>query len=253
MDRFEDKVAVITGAAQGIGAAAAIRMSREGARVALLDLNEGAAQRIADQIVANSGKAIAVGCDVSSREQVESAIASVTENLGRLDILVSNAGVTRDNLLFKMTDEDWDLVIDTHLKGSFYCARAAQKYMVEQRYGKIILVSSRAALGNRGQTNYSAAKAGMQGMARTIAIELGPFGINVNAVAPGHIDTAMTRAVAERAGIAYEDLVENTLKMNAIKRVGTPEDVANAIAFLASDEAEYITGQILYIAGRPTV
>ncbi len=252
MDRFEDRVAVVTGAAQGIGAAAAIRMSKEGARVALLDLNEGAAQRIADQIVANSGKAIAVGCD-SSRVQVESAIASVTENLGRLDILVSNAGVTRDNLLFKMTDEDWDLVIDTHLKGSFYCARAAQKYMVEQRYGKIILVSSRAALGNRGQTNYSAAKAGMQGMARTIAIELGPFGINVNAVAPGHIDTAMTRAVAERAGIAYEDLVENTLKMNAIKRVGTPEDVANAIAFLASDEAEYITGQILYIAGRPTV
>jgi 3-oxoacyl-[acyl-carrier protein] reductase len=161
--------------------------------------------------------------------------------------------MTRDNLLFKMSDDDWDIVIDTHLKGSFLCSRAAQKYMVQQKYGKIVMVSSRAALGNRGQTNYSAAKAGMQGMVRTMSMELGPLGINVNAVAPGFIETDMTRSISEKTGFFYEEVKQNAIKANAIKRVGTPEDIANTIAFLSSDQAEYITGQVIYVAGRPTI
>ena len=162
-----------------------------------------------------------------------------------------NAGLTRDSLLFKMSDEDWNVVIGTHLTGTFLCCRAAQRHMVKQRYGRIVLVSSRAAQGNRGQTNYSAAKAGMQGMARTMAIELGPFGVTVNAVAPGHIETAMTHATAERMGLAYEDLAKTVVDRNAVKRVGQPEDVAHAVSYFASEGSEYVTGQVLYITGRP--
>lgn len=248
--RFTGKTAAVTGAAQGIGAAIARKLAEEGANVALLDVNAAAARGAADAIGAS---ALALTCDVAQRAQVEAALAATAERFGRLDILVCNAGVTRDNLIYKMTDEDWDVVIDTHLKGSFYCCRAAQTYMVKQRYGKIVLMSSRAALGNRGQVNYAAAKAGLQGMARVLAMELGPFGINVNAVAPGHIDTAMTRALAVRQGISYEELQEAAIKVNSIKRVGVPLDIANTVAFLASDESSYLTGQVLWVAGRPTV
>ncbi|MGW6458299.1 3-oxoacyl-ACP reductase FabG [Streptomyces sp. NPDC055078] len=249
----ENRIALVTGAGQGIGAAIAHRMSRECAGVVVADINEAAAKVTVDAIASAGGRAIAVACDVSNREQVEAMVERAVSELGSVDVLVNNAGVTRDNLVHKMTDDDWDLVIDTHLKGSFYCVRAAQRLMVEQRYGKIVFISSRAALGNRGQTNYSAAKAGMQGMTRTLALELGPFGINVNAIAPGHVETEMVRAVAKRTGLDYEAMKERSISVNAIKRVGQPEDIANVTAFLASEESSYITGQILYVTGRPTI
>jgi 3-oxoacyl-[acyl-carrier protein] reductase len=178
-------------------------------------------------------------------------VARTLSELGRLDVLVCCAGITRDNLLFKMTDEDWDSVIDTHLKGTFLCARAAQKPMVEQKFGKMVFLSSTSALGNRGQTNYSAAKAGLQGMARTLAIELGPFNINVNAVAPGFIETRMTRATAERLGVDFEAFKVGAASQIPLRRVGQPEDVANVIGFLCSDEAGFVSGQTLYVRGGP--
>src|SRR2546427_4881999 len=196
--RFKDRVALVAGGGRGIGAASARLLAAEGARVAVSDLDDGPAREVADAI-----GGLAVACDVSDRSQVESMIELTLKEFGRLDVLVTCAGIIRDNLLFKMTDEDWDLVIDTHLKGTFYCARAAQKHMVEQKYGKMVFLSSTSALGNRGQTNYSTAKAGLQGMARTLAIELGPFNVNVNTVAPGFVETRMTRATAERMGVDF--------------------------------------------------
>src|SRR5712692_5200209 len=182
--RFKDRVALITGGGRGIGAAAAQLFAREGAKVAVSDMDAGPAEEVAGPI-----NGVAVACDVSDRAQVERMVEHTVKELGRLDVLVTCAGIIRDNLLFKMTDDDWDAVIDTHLKGTFLCARAAQKPMVAQKYGKMVFLSSTSALGNRGQANYSAAKAGLQGMARTLAIELGPFNINVNAVAPGFVET----------------------------------------------------------------
>jgi 3-oxoacyl-[acyl-carrier protein] reductase len=253
MSTLNGRVAVVTGAAQGIGQAILERFAREGAAVVGLDRNEDALAEAVEKVTSAGGRALAVPCDVTSREQVEAAMAGAEGEFGTLDILVNNAGVTRDALLHKMTDEEFDTVIGIHLKGSFLCTQIAQRYMVQRRYGKIVMLSSRAALGNRGQTNYSAAKAGLQGMTRTLAMELGPFGINVNAIAPGHIETAMTRAVAERVGLSYEDLKEKTIAQNAIKRVGRPEDIAHLAAFLVSDESSFITGQTIYVAGRPTV
>jgi 3-oxoacyl-[acyl-carrier protein] reductase len=253
MSTLNGRVAVVTGAAQGIGQAVLERFAREGAAVVGLDRNEDALADAVEKVTSAGGRALAFPCDVTSRDQVEAAMAGAEGEFGTLDILVNNAGVTRDALLHKMTDEEFDTVIGVHLKGSFLCTQIAQRYMVQRRYGKIVMLSSRAALGNRGQTNYSAAKAGLQGMTRTLAMELGPFGINVNAIAPGHIETAMTRAVAERVGLSYEDLKEKTIAQNAIKRVGRPEDIANLAAFLVSDESSFITGQTVYVAGRPTV
>jgi len=218
----------------------------EGARVAVSDLDDGPAREVADAI-----DGLAVACDVSDRSQVESMIERTVKSFGRLDLLVTCAGIIRDNLLFKMTDEDWDLVIDTHLKGTFYCARAAQKHMVEQKYGKMVFLSSTSALGNRGQTNYSTAKAGLQGMARTLAIELGPFNVNVNAVAPGFVETRMTRATAERMGIDFETFKLGAASQIPLRRIGQPEDIANVIAFLCSDESGFVSGQTIYVRGGP--
>jgi len=253
MARFDGRVAFLTGAGRGIGAATAQLLATQGAAIAIADLDVGPAEETAAAIRASGGKAIALPLDVTNGEAVEAAVARANQELGRVDILVACAGLLRDNLLFKMTDDDWDLVIDTHLKGSFYAARAAQKYMVEQRYGKMVFISSTSALGNRGQANYSSAKAGLQGLARTLSIELGQFGINVNAVAPGFIETRMTRATAERQGLDFEKVKADAAARTPVRRVGQPEDVANVIAFLVSDESSFVTGQIIYVAGGPRV
>jgi 3-oxoacyl-[acyl-carrier protein] reductase len=244
--RFDGRVALITGGGRGIGAATARLLSAEGARVAVSDMDVAPAEEVARPL-----KGLAIACDVTDREQVEAMVARTVKELGKLDVLVACAGITRDNLLFKMTDDDWDAVIDTHLKGTFFCARAAQKHMVEQKYGKMVFLSSTSALGNRGQTNYSTAKAGLQGMARTLAIELGPFNVNVNAVAPGFVDTRMTRATAERMGVDYEAFKQGAASQTPLRRVGRPEDIASVIAFLCSEEAGFVSGQTIYVRGGP--
>ncbi|MFN8190377.1 MAG: glucose 1-dehydrogenase [Nocardioidaceae bacterium] len=250
MGRFDGRVAVVTGAARGIGFGIATRFSEEGAAVAVLDLDEASAAEAAGRL---PGTAIGVGCDVSSTASAETAMARVAEELGGVHILVNNAGITRDNLLFKMTDDDWDMVMNVHLRGAFVMSREAQKHFTAQKYGKIVNISSTSALGNRGQANYSAAKMGIQGFTRTLGIELGPFGVNVNAIAPGFIATEMTDATAARLKLDVDEFRRLNAEHNPVKRVGFPEDIAAAVAFLSSDEASYITGQTLYVDGGATL
>jgi 3-oxoacyl-[acyl-carrier protein] reductase len=247
MSRYAGRVAVVTGSARGIGAATARRFADEGASVAVLDLDRDAAAATAAGLGAE--KAVGVACDVGDAASVEAAVAEVVAELGGLDILVNNAGVTRDNLLFKMSEDEWDAVMNVHLRGSFLMSREAQKHMVTAKYGKILNLSSVSALGNRGQANYSAAKMGLQGFTRTLAVELGPFGINVNAVAPGFIVTDMTDATARRVGVEPEDYRKAAAELTPVRRVGYPEDIAATAAFLCSDEASFITGQTLYVDG----
>ena len=246
MTRFEQKTVLVTGGARGIGAATATRLASEGARVVIADFDEAAAQETAQAIGGH-----AVRCDVTNREEVEAAVEAAAAHSGSLDVLVTCAGIIRDNMLFKMTDEDWDAVIDTHLKGTFFAVRAAQKHMVEQKSGKMVLISSTSALGNRGQVNYSTAKAGLQGMTKTLAIELGPFNVNVNCVAPGFIATAMTQQTADRMGVPFEDFMAAVSAQVPLERVGQPEDVAGTIAYLCSEDASYVSGQVIYVAGGP--
>lgn len=245
------RVAIVTGAARGIGAATAQRLAEDGFAVAVLDLEESTAKQTVSSIVAARGRALAVGADVSDAGQVEVAVGRVAAELGPPVVLVNNAGVTRDNLLFKMTDADWDSVMNVHLRGAFLMSRAAQRYMVDASWGRIVNVSSTSALGNRGQANYSAAKAGLQGFTKTLAIELGRFGITVNSVAPGFIQTDMTRATAQRVGQEWEGYVAGRVAQIPVARAGVPEDIAHAVSFFASDGAGFVSGQVLYVAGGP--
>ncbi|GAA2320597.1 3-oxoacyl-ACP reductase FabG [Glycomyces scopariae] len=245
------RTAIVTGAARGIGAATARRLAADGHAVAVLDLAEEQAQATADAINAKGGRAIAVGADVADEEAAAAAVARVAAELGPPQILVNNAGILRDNLLFKMSAGDWDAVLGVHLRGAFLMSRAVQSSMVDAGWGRIVNLSSTSALGNRGQANYAAAKAGMQGFTKTLAIELGRFGITANAVAPGFIETEMTKATAERIGVPFEDFLAHAAKETPVGRVGQPEDIAAAVAFFCSEDAGFVSGQVLYVAGGP--
>ncbi|EME99161.1 3-oxoacyl-ACP reductase FabG [Streptomyces mobaraensis NBRC 13819 = DSM 40847] len=247
----ERRVAVVTGAARGIGAATALRLAVEGRAVAVLDLDEAACADTVEQIARAGGEALAVGCDVSDADQVAAAVTRVAADLGAPTVLVNNAGVLRDNLLFKMSEDDWDTVMNVHLRGAFLMARACQKHMVDAGWGRIVNLSSSSALGNRGQANYSAAKAGLQGFTKTLAKELGKFGVTVNAVAPGFIATDMTAGTAARIGVGFEDLQAAAAGEIPVGRVGQPDDVAHAIAFFTGENAGFVSGQVLYVAGGP--
>ncbi len=251
MRRLDGRVAFVTGAGRGIGAATALRMAEEGARIVLADIDAEGCKQVAAELDQLGSEGLVVPCNVADGAMVQAAMEQAVDRFGRLDILVNNAGVLRDNLLFKMSEEDWDTVMNVHLKGAFLCSRAAQTYMVKQNYGRIVSLSSTSALGNRGQTNYSTAKAGLQGLTRTLAIELGKFGITANAVAPGFIDTEMTRTTSRRMGFDPQQRIEEASKIIPVGRVGQPRDVANVICFLASDEAGFVSGQVIYVAGGP--
>jgi 3-oxoacyl-[acyl-carrier protein] reductase len=248
----QQKTAIVTGAARGIGAAVARRLSGDGFYVAILDLDEAPCAIVADEIRASGGRALSVAADVSDEQSVEAAVAHVAETLGAPTVLVNNAGITRDNLLFKMTTNDWDSVMGVHLRGSFLMSRATQKFMTEAKWGRIVNMSSTSALGNRGQANYAAAKAGLQGLTKTLAIELGKFGVTVNAIAPGFIETEMTAATAERMGISFDDFKSMAVKQIPVARVGQPEDIAAMVSFFAREESSFVSGQVIYVAGGPT-
>jgi 3-oxoacyl-[acyl-carrier protein] reductase len=251
MSQETQRIAIVTGAGRGIGAGVARRLAADGLAVAVLDLDEQSCLGTVKEIADAGGRAIGVGADVSKTDQVEAAVSRVASELGAPSVLVNNAGLLRDNLLYKMTDDDWDTVLNVHLRGSFLVTRATQKYMVEQKYGRIVNTSSSSALGNRGQANYSAAKAGLQGFTKTLAKELGQFGITANAVAPGFIATDMTAATAARVGMDFEDFKNAAAAGIPVRRVGVPEDVAHTVSFLVSEGAGFVSGQVIYVAGGP--
>lgn len=249
--RFDGKVAFVTGGSRGIGKGIVDLFAAEGAKVAFIDLNEEALSQTTSELKEKGYEVYSKVANVADAEQVESAVKEVYETFGSVDVLVNNAGVIRDNLLFKMTDSDWQTVMDVHLKGSFNAARAVQKYMVEQKYGRIINISSTSALGNRGQANYAAAKAGLQGFTKTLAIELGKYGITANSVAPGFIETEMTKETAARIGIPFEHLIQASVVNIPVGRSGKPADIANVVAFFADEKSSFVNGQVIYVAGGP--
>jgi len=251
MTEKSTRTAIVTGAARGIGDAVAKRLSTDGFAVAILDLDEAACKPVVQQIESAGGRALAVGVDVSDEQAVERAVARVADELGAPTVLVNNAGITRDNLLFKMSVGDWDAVMNVHLRGSFLMSRATQKHMTEAGWGRIVNLSSVSALGNRGQANYAAAKAGLQGFTKTLAIELGKFGVTVNAIAPGFIETEMTAETAERVGVPFEEFKAAAAKQIPVARVGQPEDIAATVSFFAREDASFVSGQVVYVAGGP--
>jgi 3-oxoacyl-[acyl-carrier protein] reductase len=247
----ERRIAIVTGGARGIGAAIAKRLAAQDRDVAVVDLDEATTQETVEAVRAAGVRAIGIGADVSKTEDVEAAYSRVADELGAPTILVNNAGILRDNLIFKMTDADWDAVIAVHLRGAFLMSRAVQRFQVEQQWGRIVSLSSTSALGNRGQANYAAVKAGIQGFTKTLAIELGRYNVTANAIAPGFIATDMLRQTAERMKVSFEDFLAGAAKEIPVARVGQPEDVAEAAAFFTSDAASFVSGQVLYVAGGP--
>jgi len=247
----QDRVAIVTGAARGIGAAIARRLATNGIAVAAVDLNTDGIARTANSIVENGGRAIAIAADVADEAASAQAVERTAAELGPVTVLVNNAGIIRDNLLFKMSVDDWDAVMNVHLRGAFLMTRAAQAHMIEAKWGRIVNLSSTSALGNRGQVNYAAAKAGLQGFTKTLALELGKFGVTANAIAPGFIDTEMTQATADRLGVDFEDWKAAASRDIPVGRVGTPDDIAAVAAFLCSEDAGYVSGQVIYVAGGP--
>ncbi|HET9138071.1 3-oxoacyl-ACP reductase FabG [Actinophytocola sp.] len=245
------RVAIVTGAARGIGAAVAKRLASDGFAVAVVDLDESSCKDTVAAIESEGGKAIAVGADVSDADAVSTAVQRVADELGPPTVLVNNAGITRDNLLFKMSDGDWDAVMGVHLRGSFLMSRAVQAHQTQQGWGRIVNLSSTSALGNRGQANYATAKAGLQGFTKTLAIELGKFGVTVNAIAPGFIETDMTAATAERLGVPFEDFKKAAASQIPVNRTGKPEDIAATVSFFVREEASFVSGQVIYVAGGP--
>jgi 3-oxoacyl-[acyl-carrier protein] reductase len=247
----DNRTAIVTGGARGIGAAIAERLAADGNKVAVIDVRAADTTATVDRIVAAGGDAIGVGADVADSDAVETAVQRIVADLGKPTILINNAGILRDNLLFKMTEDDWDAVIGVHLRGAFLMSRAVQKFQVEAKWGRIVNLSSISALGNRGQANYSAAKAGIQGFTKTLAIELGRYNVTANSIAPGMIATDMLRETAARVGMSFEDFMTAAAKEIPVGRWGEPEDIAAAASFFVSDEASFVSGQVLYVAGGP--
>ena len=247
----EPRTAIVTGGARGIGAGVAKRLSADGFKIAVVDLDEASCADTVDAVTAAGGTALAVGANVGDEEQVAAAVDRVAAELGAPTVLINNAGVTRDNMLFKMTETDWDTVMNVHLRGAFLMSRAVQKHMIEAKWGRIVSLSSVSALGNRGQANYSTAKAGLQGFTKTLAIELGKFGVTANAIAPGFIETEMTKATAERMGIPFDDFIKGAASQIPVARVGQPEDIAHLVSFFVSEGAGFVSGQVVYAAGGP--
>lgn len=251
MSQLAGKVAFITGSSKGIGKEIARTFASEGAKVCIVDIDEQNLVNTKEEFSRAGYDVMAQICNVAVQEQVQKAMQETVEQFGSIDILVNNAGVIRDNLLFKMEESDWDTVMNVHLKGAYLCSKEAQTYMVKQKYGRIINLSSTSALGNRGQANYSTAKAGLQGFTKTLAIELGPYGITANAIAPGFIETDMTKATAERMGISFDQLIEANEKAIPVRRTGKPADIANAALFFALEASSFVNGQVIYVAGGP--
>jgi 3-oxoacyl-[acyl-carrier protein] reductase len=251
MSNQNQHTAIVTGAARGIGAAVAKRLAADGLAVAVLDLDESACKAVADEIQSAGGRALAVGADVADEAAVDAAVSRVVDELGAPTVLVNNAGIIRDNMLFKMTCDEWDAVMNVHLRGSFLMSRAVQRHMTEAKWGRIVNLSSTSALGNRGQANYSAAKAGLQGFTKTLAIELGKFGVTANAVAPGFIETEMTAATAARVGVDFEEFKAAAASQIPVARTGRPDDIAHTVSFFVSEGAGFVSGQVVYVAGGP--
>ena len=241
--KLRGKVALVTGAAQGIGKAIALLLAQNGADVVVSDINLEKAEETAREIESTGVRAMAVKVDVANSGDVERTVATILEKFGKIDILVNNAGITRDKLILRMSEQDWDLVLNVNLKGTFNCTKAVVKHMAKQRSGKIVSIASVVGeMGNAGQVNYSASKAGVIGLTKTLAREFAQRGINVNAIAPGYIETPMTEVLPEK-------VKEELRRLIPMERLGKPEDVAQAVLFLVSDESNYITGHVLKVNG----